>query len=140
MFTFYKRTVRWRRLSVIKDFLLQLSLVIVPVGIYQAYLLGHIRIRKNIYLFLALLWGSSILLCMSFPIIYENGLKHDFRIVPLLIATLYCGRRTGVFLSVLVIAYRLYLGVDAGFYSSLLCIICGFSVILYFQKAFENAS
>lgn len=127
-------------MSIIKDFLLQLSLVIVPVGIYQAYLLGHIRIKKNINLFLAILWGSSILLCMSFPISYGNGMHHDFRIVPLLIGTLYCGQRTGVFLSLLIILYRLYLGVDAGFYSSLLVIICGFSIILYFQKTFVNVA
>ncbi|WP_169090515.1 sensor histidine kinase [Paenibacillus sp. PL91] len=127
-------------MSIIKDFLLQLSLVVVPVGIYQAYLLGHIRIRKNINLFLAMLWGSSILLCMSFPISYGNGMHHDFRIVPLLIGTLYCGQRTGVFLSVLIILYRLYLGADAGFYSSLLGIIFGYSVILYFQKRFVSVS
>nr|WP_231637646.1 sensor histidine kinase [Paenibacillus sp. FJAT-27812] len=132
--------VRWRHLSIIKDFLLQLSLVIVPVGIYQAYLLGHIQIRKNTNLFLALLWGSSVFLCMSFPISYGNGMHHDFRIVPLLIGTLYGGQRTGVFLSLLVIIYRYYLGVDTGFYSSLLAIACGFSVILYFQKTFVKVS
>lgn len=127
-------------MSIIKDFLLQLSLVIVPVGIYQAYLLGHIRIKKNINFFLSILWGSSILLCMSFPISYGNGMHLDFRIVPLLIGTLYCGQRTGVFLSILIILYRLYLGVDTGFYSTLLVIIFGFSVILYFQKTFVNVS
>ncbi|MCA0755872.1 sensor histidine kinase [Paenibacillus sp. N4] len=127
-------------MSIIKDFLLQLSLVIVPVGIYQAYLLGHIRIKNHKALFPALLWGSSALLCMSFPISYGNGMHHDFRIVPMLIGTLYCGRRTGLFLAVLVLLYRLYVGLDIGFFSSLLAIVCGFSVILYFQKRFENVS
>lgn len=127
-------------MSIIKDFLLQLSLVIVPVGIYQAYLLGHIRIAKNKNLFLAILWGSSVLLCMSFPISYGNGMQHDFRIVPLLIGTLYCGRRTGLFLAVLIILYRLNLGADPGFYSSLLSIILGYSVIFYFQKKFVSVS
>ncbi len=67
-------------------------------------------------------------------------MHHDFRIVPLLIGTLYCGQRMGIFLSVLIILYRLYLGMDTGFYSTLLVILCGFSVILYFQKTFVNAS
>ncbi|MFC5649895.1 ATP-binding protein [Paenibacillus solisilvae] len=127
-------------MSILKDLLLQLSLIIVPVGIFQAYLLGHIRIKKHTNLFLAVLWGSSVLLCMSFPVSYGNGMYLDFRIVPLLIGTLYCGQRTGIFLAFLVGLYRLYLGMNPGFYNSLLAIICGFSVILYFQKTFAAAS
>lgn len=78
-------------MSITRDFLLQFSLVIVPFGIYLAYLFGHIRIKKHIRIFLMALWGSSIILCISFPMSYGYNMNHDFRIVPLLIGTLYGG-------------------------------------------------
>jgi two-component system sporulation sensor kinase B len=128
-------------LSIIRDFLLQFSLVIVPFGIYIAYLFGHLRIKKHIHIFLLALWGSSIMLCISFPVSYGNSMNHDFRIVPLLIGTLYGGRKTGVILAALVILYRLYFyGVNVGSIISFLAIIIGFSPILYFQKKFEKSS
>lgn len=128
-------------MSITRDFLLQLSLVIVPFGIYLAYLFGHIRIKKHIRIFLTALWGSSIILCISFPVSYGYNMNHDFRIVPLLIGTLYGGRKTGIILAALIILYRLYIyGAHIASLITFLAIIIGFSPILYFQKKFENSS
>lgn len=128
-------------MALFKDFLLQLSLVFAPFGIYLAYFSGHIRKRKYMNLLLGALWGISILLCISFPVRYGPGMTNDLRIVPLLIGTLYGGRKTGLFLGALIILYRLYLiGWNASFFITFSAILCGFSVILYFQKAFERSS
>ncbi|MCM3789952.1 HAMP domain-containing histidine kinase [Domibacillus indicus] len=53
--------------------------------------------------------GSSIILCMTFPIITPSHTV-DFRQVPFFIGSLYGGRKVAFVLFIILIAYRLYLG------------------------------
>jgi two-component system sporulation sensor kinase B len=76
---------------------------------------------------------------MSFPATVGPGYRLDIRIVPLLMGTLYGGSRTGIFLSALVIIYRLYFGIDIGFYNTVLAVLFSMPVILFFQKSFDRA-
>jgi two-component system sporulation sensor kinase B len=123
----------------IKDFLLQLTLIALPMFIYHTFANERIRNDKTQKLVLSALWGLSLIFCMSFPASVGSGYRLDIRIVPLLMGTLYGGIRTGIFLAALVILYRLYIGFDIGFYNTILAILSAMPVILFFQKSFERA-
>ncbi|MFC4810476.1 ATP-binding protein [Paenibacillus sp. GCM10023250] len=128
-------------MNITKDFLLQLSLVGFPLGIYLAFVLGHIGPIKQQTLLFAVLWGSSIALCMSFPVAYGGGSHIDLRIVPLLMGAIYAGRRAGLCLGLFVLLYRFYaVGAGPGFWTSALALLVGFSLVLYAQRMFEQAA
>lgn len=128
-------------MDITKDFLLQLSLVGFPLGIYIAYVLGHFGPIRHKELLITLLWGSSIALCMSFPVNYGDGSHIDLRIVPLLMGTLYAGRKAGLCLVVFVLLYRFYTsGATPGFWITAMALLLGFSVVLYAQRMFEHAA
>jgi two-component system sporulation sensor kinase B len=75
---------------------------------------------------------------MCFPAIYGLGYRLDIRIIPLLLGTLYGGIGTGIFLSAVVIFYRLC-SVDVGFYIAVLTLIFTIPIFVLFQKSFEKA-
>jgi sensor histidine kinase YesM len=76
---------------------------------------------------------------MSFPAYVNSDVRSDIRIVPLLLGTLYGGWRTGVVLSALIILYRFYLGVDLGFYTTILTLLFSIPAIVLFQRYFTKA-
>jgi len=123
----------------IKDFLLQLSLIAVPMFSYHLFFKGNLKNKNHDLLVKSAFWGVSILLCMSFPLDVDGEYRLDIRVIPLLLGTLYCGWKTGIFLSLLIILYRLYSGMDIGFYNTFFTLLIAIPVILYFQKSFENA-
>lgn len=62
----------------------------------------------------------SIILCMTFSIGTVDGFIFDLRPLPLIIGTLYGGRRVGLSLVLVIIIYRSYLGIDTGLIASLI--------------------
>ena len=120
----------------IKDFLLQLALITILIFTYHIFFEERSK-RNNIEKIIAsALCGLSILLCMSFRTNVNSYISLDIRIVPLLLGTLYIGTRTGLFLSALIILYRLFLGIDLGFYNTILTILTAMPAFLFFQKIF----
>jgi two-component system sporulation sensor kinase B len=126
-------------MTMIKDFLLQLMLIALPIFIYHTLVNERLRNDKTQKVVLSALWGLSLIFCMSFPASFGPGYRLDIRIIPLLMGTLYGGIRTGIFLSALVILYRLYIGIDIAFYNSVLALLFAMPVILFFQKSFDRA-
>ncbi|WP_280922167.1 sensor histidine kinase [Ammoniphilus resinae] len=106
---------------------------------YHLFFKGHLKNKNHDLLVKSAFWGFSILLCMSFPLDVGGEYRLDIRIIPLLLGTLYCGWKTGIFLSFIVILYRLYSGLDLGFLNTFLTLLVAIPVILYFQKSFELA-
>ncbi|ULT54417.1 HAMP domain-containing histidine kinase [Neobacillus drentensis] len=88
---------------------------------------------------MSILWGISILFCMSFPVDFGENARIELRIIPFLLGTLYGGVWPGIFLSVLIILYRLYFGFSVGFYNTLLVLLFSLPVILFFQKSFARS-
>jgi two-component system, sporulation sensor kinase B len=127
-------------MSIIKDFLLQLTLLIIPIFIYFTFILEKVKNDRNITVIMTMLWGISILLCMSFPVNFGDGARLDIRFIPLLLGTLYLGFWPGILLSILIILYRLSFGMSPGFYNTVLVIVLSLPVILYFQKSFIRSN
>lgn len=88
---------------------------------------------------MSILWGISILFCMSFPVNLGQNVRLDLRIVPLILGSLYGGFWSSIFLSALIIAYRLYSGFGIGFYNTVLVLLLCIPVILILQKYFARA-
>ncbi|WCN39544.1 sensor histidine kinase [Aneurinibacillus uraniidurans] len=98
--------------SGINHILLQILLILFPILLYHLYwgdkdLLEDKRKHKLAY---GLISTVSIILCMGFAFPFHNGYLLDLRAVPLLIAFLYGGYYSGLFVTVVFLAYRYYLG------------------------------
>jgi sensor histidine kinase YesM len=128
-------------MNIIKDFLLQLAFITTLIFAFQIFFAERSERNNQVKIILSLLFGLSILLCMSFPAYITSNYRMDIRIVPLLLGTLYGGWRTGLFLSVLIILYRLYLGGwgDLGFYSTVATLLFSVPVFILCQKFFAKA-
>jgi signal transduction histidine kinase len=57
-----------------------------------------------------------------------------------LLGTLYCGWGTGLFLSAIIILYRLYIGVDIGLYTTILTLFLSMPVYVFFQNVYMKAN
>jgi two-component system, sporulation sensor kinase B len=126
-------------MSIIKDFLLQLTVMVIPIFVYFTFITERVRSDRNRKIIISLLWGISILLCMSFPVNFGENARLELRIIPLLFGTLYGGLLPGIFLSTLILLYRLYFGIDVGFLNTILVLLFSLPVILFFQKWFINS-
>ncbi|MFP5109001.1 ATP-binding protein [Neobacillus sp. C211] len=126
-------------MSIIKDFLLQLTFMVIPIFTYFTFITERVKGDKNRNVIMSILWGISILFCMSFPVSFGQNARLELRIIPLLLGTLYGGFWPGIFLSVLIILYRLYSGISLGFYNTFLVLLFTLPVILFFQKSFASS-
>jgi two-component system, sporulation sensor kinase B len=126
-------------MSIIKDFLLQLTIMVVPMFIYFTFITERVKSDKNRNVIMSILWGISILFCISFPVSFGQNARLDLRIIPLLFGSLYGGFWTSISLSALIILYRLYFGISIGFYNTVLVILLSIPVILFFQKSFASS-
>ncbi|PFA63092.1 hypothetical protein CN378_18840 [Bacillus sp. AFS015802] len=127
-------------MSIVKDFLLQLTLMVIPIFSYFTFILEKVKEDRTIKMVMTLLWGVSILLCMSFPVEYGEGLRLDIRFIPLLLGMLYLGVWPGVFLSVLIILYRPSFGISTGFYTTVLVLAIVLPFILFVERLFGKVN
>jgi sensor histidine kinase YesM len=124
---------------IIKDFMLQLTLIAALVFTYQIFFAERSESSRRYRFILPALMGLSILLCMSFPAYINSNIHLDIRVIPLLLGTLYGGWRSGLVLAALIVLYRFYLGTDLGFYTTTLTLLFSMPVIVYFQRHFISA-
>ncbi|MFD0677985.1 MULTISPECIES: sensor histidine kinase [unclassified Paenibacillus] len=123
-------------MDIVKDFLLQIAFIATLIFTFQIFFAERSDKSNHVKIILIVLLGLSIVLSMSFPAYINSNIRMDIRIVPLLLGTLYGGWRTGLALSTLIIMYRFYLGVDLGLYTTILTLLFGMPVIIYFQKLY----
>jgi sensor histidine kinase YesM len=125
--------------DIVKDFLLQLSLIASLMITFQLFDAQRMKRDSHVKIILTVFMGLSILLCMSFPAYVKANFHMDIRFVPLLLGTLYGGWRTGLFLCAIIILYRCYIGVDLGLYTTILTLLFSMPVIVFVQKVFAEA-
>ncbi|MCM3601676.1 ATP-binding protein [Robertmurraya korlensis] len=126
-------------MSIIKDFLFQLTLMVIPIFIYYTFITEKVKSTKNKNIIMTILWGISILFCMSFPVDFGENARLELRVIPLLIGTLYGGFWPGIILSVLIVLFRLSFGISIGFYNTVLVLLFSLPVVLYFQRLFSRS-
>jgi DNA-binding CsgD family transcriptional regulator/sensor histidine kinase YesM len=126
-------------MSFIKDFSLQLAFIATLIFTFQIFFAERSERNNHLKIIQTVLMGLSILLSMSLPAYLNSNVHMDIRIVTLLLGTLYGGWRTGIGLSALIILYRFYLGVDLGFYTTILTLLFSIPVIVPFHKYFIMA-
>lgn len=126
-------------MSIVKDFLLQLTFMVIPIFIYFTFITERVTSGKNRKVIMSILWGISILFCMSFPVSFGENARLELRIIPLLFGTLYGGFWPGIFLAALIMLYRLSFGISIGFYNTVLVLLLTLPVILFFQKSFARS-
>ncbi|WP_082692827.1 sensor histidine kinase [Bacillus sp. FJAT-29814] len=127
-------------MSIIKDFLLQLTLIVIPIFIYFTFITERVHSDKNRKVLMSILWGISIFFCMSFPASFGENARLDLRIIPLLFGSLYCGYSSAIFLSAFIILYRFYFGISIGFYNTVLVLLLSLPVIFFYQKTFASST
>lgn len=123
----------------LKDFVLQLTLIVIPIFIYFTFISEKVESDKKRNVVMSILWGISIFFCMSFPVSLGSDARLDLRFIPLLIGTLYGGVWSGISLSALIILYRLSFGVSIGFYNTFYVLLFSMPVIFYFQKTYAQS-
>jgi two-component system sporulation sensor kinase B len=99
-------------MPLIKEFLLQLLFIIVPVLLYKNVWMDRSKSGKQMIKssLLVLLSSLSIILCMSFPVQVSGGLQFDLRSIPVIVTILYAGYIPGMIAFLVMIAFRFYLG------------------------------
>ncbi len=113
--------------------------MVIPIFIYFTFITEKVKSDRNGKVIMSILWGISILFCMSFPVTFGQNARLELRMIPLLFGTLYGGFWPGIFLSALIILYRLYFGISIGLYNTVLVLFLTLPVILFFQKSFARS-
>ncbi|WP_342042927.1 ATP-binding protein [Bacillus sp. OTU2372] len=113
--------------------------MVIPIFIYFTFITERVKRSENRTLIMSILWGISIIFCMSFPVNFGQNARLELRIIPLLFGTLYGGFWPGIILSALIILYRLYFGISIGFYNTVLVLVFSLPVILFFQRSFASS-
>ncbi|MHC0038058.1 ATP-binding protein [Pseudoneobacillus sp. C159] len=113
--------------------------MVIPIFIYFTFITERVKSDRKRKVIMSIMWGLLILFCMSFPVSFGDNARLELRVIPLLFGTLYGGVWPGIFLSALIILYRLHVGLDIGFYNTVLVLLFTLPVILCFQKSFTRA-
>ncbi|AZV42752.1 ATP-binding protein [Peribacillus asahii] len=104
--------------AILINVLFLLVVLLITQHIIEIYTKKLTRKLIKIYSFLAGL--ISIFFCMTFPFSVNEGFIVDIRIVPFIMASLYGGPLVSVGLYVFIVLYRFVIGVDFGFWGTIL--------------------
>lgn len=111
--------------------LLQIFCILLPILIYQSYFRKKVLNKQISNVVFSVLCGLSVIICMTFPVAVNKEALLDFRFIPLIIAFLYGGFRSGFIISIILIMYRFTIG-GTGFYLGGLWMTTFFLTIFYF--------
>lgn len=126
-------------MSIVKDFLFQLVFIPTVIFTFQVFISENLKKPSYAKMIQSVLFGTAIVLCMTFRAHISPKFDLDIRIVPLLLGALFGGWEAGTFLSAVIILYRLLLGLNVGFYSTTVTLVLCMPVFVVFQKSFMKA-
>ncbi|MEB1809166.1 MAG: HAMP domain-containing histidine kinase [Bacillaceae bacterium] len=118
----------------LQQLLLQVIFILFPPLLYYTILKNNTYLKKYNSLIVGFLSSLAIFLCMSFPVSFSTGNMMDLRSIPWILSFLYGSFPIGIFVTILMIAFRIYIG-GIGVYAVL--IIYSFSLLLLFMY-FKN--
>lgn len=116
------------------NLLLNVLFIIIPLYVYQIFILDFKKINQAIRnIFVILLLSISIILCLSFPVTISEGFIFDLRHIPLIIGALYGGYFIAIPLYIVTFIYRFIIGGDG-----LLINFFGITLILIIVPLLRN--
>lgn len=116
----------------IHTLLLNAFIIILCIFCYQIFWLdkdGN-KVRNNVLI--SFLSSISTILCMTFPFSFHLGYIYDLRLIPIILAFLYGGLRSFIFVTFVYLSYRFYLGGNGFFPSVIIMVILLGSIIVIF--------
>ncbi|PUB11381.1 ATP-binding protein [Paenisporosarcina sp. OV554] len=116
----------------IHTLLLNAFIIILCIFCYQIFWLdkdGN-KVRNNVLI--SFLSSISTILCMTFPFSFHLGYIYDFRLIPIILAFLYGGLRSFIFVTFVYLSYRFCLGGNGFFPSVIIMVILFGSIIVIF--------
>ncbi|MBM7578267.1 ATP-binding protein [Jeotgalibacillus terrae] len=123
-----------------KDLLVNFLLMILPLLFIQiVYFYSYRNRLQNKEGRLAAIFPAiSILLCLSFPFTINEGFLWDLRAVPIVLGTLYGGYPMGIFLTIVALISRAFLGGD-GVLISTITLLLIWVLYFIFMKRFHRS-
>ncbi|MGF9967205.1 ATP-binding protein [Bacillus rhizoplanae] len=103
----------------ISTLLLNAFIIIICILSYQVFWLDKTEKKARNNILISFLSSIAIVLCMTFPFRLHDGYIYDLRFIPILLVFLYGNIRSIIFIGILYISYRFYLGGN-GFFPSLI--------------------
>lgn len=119
------------------EMLLQVVYVIFPIFIYYSVLRNSPYLKKHHSIFIGIICGISIFLCMTYPLSFATGNYMDLRTVPWIISFLYGGINTGIILTIFLFIYRIFLGGIGMYIVFIAYSISVLIIFLYFKNYLE---
>jgi two-component system sporulation sensor kinase B len=100
---------------------LLLNLLFLLLALFSYFSLGFYKKNSSPWV-IGTFCGVCVIFCMSFPFTIIPGFIYDLRILPLLVAILYGGLKSGLVVSIVLFLYRYILG-GGGFEATVLSYI-----------------
>ncbi|MGP7819608.1 ATP-binding protein [Niallia sp. 01092] len=118
------------------NYLLTLLIVLVPALLYYNYFYKK-ELDKDKKYILGLFCSLTVILSMSFPLKLAPGHFYDLRAIPWLISFFYGGYEVGIITTIVIFVYRFLLGVNAGFFITIICYSFASFFVLFFIKKYQ---
>lgn len=120
-------------------FLINFLVIVLSLLVIQFWMTKFHQKRTHIEIIFFISFTLSILFCMLFPFKVTNGLFFDLRLIPLILGCLYARRLTGLWLLVVMIFLRLFIGVTNSWFPISSSIVF-FLVTLWLRPIYERLS
>ncbi|RXI98693.1 sensor histidine kinase [Anaerobacillus alkaliphilus] len=119
--------------------LLNVLIVLFCTFMYYMFLLKPELEKRYRQLLISVVSMIAITLCMMFPFADLDGNIYDLRALPFLIGALYGGRKVAITLFFGVITVRLFMGINLGFYITVVHTFIMFLYTYYFSSTFKRS-
>ncbi|RXI95533.1 sensor histidine kinase [Anaerobacillus alkaliphilus] len=121
-----------------KMFLLNVCFVLLLFFLYHYFIEKKVtKLSEEFFIFI--ISSFSIIMCMTFTISPTPGYLIDIRQLPFIIGALYGGRRVMVGLFTVIILYRYQVGLDFGFYSTVVIYLVVSAILWIIIPKFSQA-
>lgn len=121
------------------DMVYHIIIVLFPITIYQNFLKEDHKVRKSLFSKFLLLLLLVLVLTMSNPVVYAEGFRYDFRVIPIIFAFLYAGLFPGLFTVTFMLVYRFFDG-GGGFYVTLINYIIATILLILIMRKYDTYS
>jgi len=125
-------------LAQIDHLFFHVSIMLFPILFYHLFLNKKKYYHTKVDLQFVTIVIIMLLLTMSFPVEYEDGMRYDFKIIPIAIAFLYAGPIPGLVTLIIMLFYSL-IGDSSSFLTTFVHFTITSLVLYLFPKKFKDS-